>query len=61
MPPLALIEFAFERLRVRRIVATTVAQNQASINVMRRVGMAIHHNAEPGWPQVVGCCYRMTG
>jgi RimJ/RimL family protein N-acetyltransferase len=57
----AVLGFAFETLRVRRIVATTEAQNQSSIGVMRRLGMAIHRNAEPGWPQVVGCCYRMTG
>jgi RimJ/RimL family protein N-acetyltransferase len=57
----ALLEVAFETLRVRRVVATTEAQNQASISVMRRLGMAIIDNSEPGWPQVVGCRYGVTG
>lgn len=51
----ALLDFAFRTLRVRRVVATTGRTNEASIAVMRRLGMAIHSNEEPGWPEVVGC------
>lgn len=51
----ALGQFAFQTLRVRRIVATTERGNEASLGVMRRVDMTIHENTEPGWPEVVGC------
>jgi [ribosomal protein S5]-alanine N-acetyltransferase len=51
----ALIQFAFQTLCVRRIVATTELENEASLGVMRRLGMAIHQNSAPGWPQVAGC------
>lgn len=51
----ALVQFAFQTLRARRIVATTEAANGASLAVMRRVGMTIHTNTEPGRPEVVGC------
>jgi [ribosomal protein S5]-alanine N-acetyltransferase len=57
----ALLVFAFQNLRVRRVVATTERANEASIGVMRRLGMTVHHNAQPGWPQVVGCCHREDG
>jgi len=52
----ALIDFAFNVLRLRRIVATTTYENTRSIGVMRRVGMRIEQNpfAEPPWLQVVG-------
>ena len=52
----ALIDFAFNVLRLQRIVATTTYDNIRSIGVMRRVGMRIEQNpfAEPPWLQVVG-------
>lgn len=52
----AMIDYAFSRLRLKRIVATTTHDNIASIAVMRRVGMRIEANpySEPPWLQVVG-------
>jgi RimJ/RimL family protein N-acetyltransferase len=52
----ALIDYAFERLHLRRVVATTDHENAASIGVMRRLGMRIDRNpdVEPEWLQVVG-------
>jgi RimJ/RimL family protein N-acetyltransferase len=50
-----LIEFAFERLQLQRIIATTQSANAASIQVMRQLGMTIHFNEEEDWPEVVGC------
>lgn len=52
----ALIDFAFDRLRLGRVVATTEHDNAGSQAVMRRVGMRMHENAlpEPAWFQVVG-------
>jgi [ribosomal protein S5]-alanine N-acetyltransferase len=49
----ALIQFAFQTLRVRRIVATTELEKEASLRVMRRLGMAIHRDQLSR--QVVGC------
>ncbi|HLF36431.1 MAG TPA: GNAT family N-acetyltransferase, partial [Anaerolineales bacterium] len=52
----ALIEYAFVRLRLARIVATTTYDNTASVGVMRKLGMRVERNplAEPPWLQVVG-------
>ncbi len=52
----ALASYAFETIRLRRIVATTTYDNSASIAVMRRLGMHIECNPypEPSWMQVVG-------
>jgi RimJ/RimL family protein N-acetyltransferase len=52
----ALVEFAFDRLQLARIVATTERDNVASQALMRRLGMRIHSNPlpEPAWFQVVG-------
>jgi RimJ/RimL family protein N-acetyltransferase len=52
----ALIDYAFLRLQLCRIVATTEYRNVASIGVMRKLGMRIDRNpdAEPAWLQVVG-------
>jgi RimJ/RimL family protein N-acetyltransferase len=51
-----LIDFAFQQLRVKRIIATTEHNNAASIGVMRKLGMAIAQNPlpDPAWLQVVG-------
>ena len=52
----ALVTYAFDRLRLRRIVATTEHDNNRSIAVMRRLGMHIERNPgpEPAWFQTVG-------
>ena len=52
----ALAAFAFERLLLGRIVATTAHANAASIAVMRHLGMRLHENAsgQPPWFQVAG-------
>jgi [ribosomal protein S5]-alanine N-acetyltransferase len=52
----ALIAFAFQTLRLKRIVANTDYDNAASQGVMRKLGMTIDHNLlpEPEWFQVVG-------
>jgi [ribosomal protein S5]-alanine N-acetyltransferase len=52
----ALAAFAFERMHLGRIVATTERDNHASQAVMRRLGMRMHENAraDPDWFQVVG-------
>jgi len=52
----ALVDYAFQHLRLNRIVATTTYDNAASMGVMRKLGMRIEINPrpEPPWPQVVG-------
>ncbi len=52
----ALAAFAFERMHLGRIIATTERYNHASQAVMRRLGMRMHENAraDPDWFQVVG-------
>jgi ribosomal-protein-alanine N-acetyltransferase len=52
----AVIEFGFAELNLARIVATTTYDNEASMAVMRRLGMTIASNPlpEPTWFQVVG-------
>lgn len=52
----ALIDFAFQHLRVKRLIATTEYDNLASIGVLRKLGMRLEQNpfSEPSWLQVVG-------
>jgi RimJ/RimL family protein N-acetyltransferase len=52
----ALIAYAFDELKLQRIVATTTHTNTASIGVMQKVGMQIVKNPypDPPWLQVVG-------
>ena len=52
----AMITFAFQQMRLRRILATTEYENIASQNVMCKIGMQITRNPlpEPPWLQVVG-------
>jgi RimJ/RimL family protein N-acetyltransferase len=52
----ALVEYGFEILRLRRIVATTSHDNLASAAVMARLGMRVERNPypDPHWFQVVG-------
>lgn len=51
-----LVAYAFNELRLRRVVATTEHDNARSIKVMRRLGMRIEKNPqpEPAWLQTVG-------
>ena len=52
----AMIDYAFDVLKLKRIVATTTCDNIASMGVMRKVGMRVEQNPldEPPWLQVVG-------
>jgi RimJ/RimL family protein N-acetyltransferase len=52
----ALIDYAFQKLHLKRIVATTNYDNLGSMGVMRRLGMRVEKNPypEPPWLQVVG-------
>jgi RimJ/RimL family protein N-acetyltransferase len=52
----ALVQYAFETLRVHRVVATTSYDNAASIGVMRKLGMRVRRNPrnEPEWFQMIG-------
>jgi ribosomal-protein-alanine N-acetyltransferase len=51
-----LVGYAFEALRLARVVATTTHDNDGSLGVMRRIGMRIERNPtpEPAWFQAVG-------
>jgi ribosomal-protein-alanine N-acetyltransferase len=52
----AMSEYAFNQLRLKRVIATTEHSNVASQGVMQKVGMQIAHNPlpHPPWLQVVG-------
>jgi ribosomal-protein-alanine N-acetyltransferase len=52
----AMVEYAFQNMGLRRVVATTTYDNDGSIGVMRRLGMQIERNPfpDPPWMQVVG-------
>lgn len=52
----ALVGYAFDVLKLHRIVATTEHDNAASSRVMGKLGMRIERNPlpEPPWLQVVG-------
>ena len=52
----ALIDYGFQQLKLRRVVAMTRFDNAASIGVMRRLGMRVEHNTLPDtpWLQIVG-------
>lgn len=52
----ALVGYAFDDLRLHRVLATTEETNVASTAVMQRLGMTIEHNPfpDPPWMQVVG-------
>ena len=56
----ALIKFAFEVLKLGRIIVGTDHDNEASIGVMRKLGMRIERNPspEPPWFQVCGILER---
>jgi RimJ/RimL family protein N-acetyltransferase/ubiquinone/menaquinone biosynthesis C-methylase UbiE len=52
----AMIDYAFDTLNIRRIVATTGHDNPGSMAVMRRLGMRVEYNPmpEPAWFEVAG-------
>ena len=52
----ALVVYAFNQLRIKRVVATTSYDNTASMAVMRKLGMRVEKNPflNPPWLQVVG-------
>lgn len=55
-PAQALLDYAFNELHLRRVVATTTYDNEGSMGVMRRLGMRLERNPfpDPPWLQVVG-------
>jgi len=56
----AMIDFAFNDMHIRRIIATTEFENEGSQAVMHKLGMAVEQNPTPGepfWFQVVGTLY----
>jgi ribosomal-protein-alanine N-acetyltransferase len=52
----ALIDYAFQSLKLKRLIATTRYENVASQGVMKKLGMKICRNPfpEPEWLQIVG-------
>ena len=52
----ALVDYAFQHLDLKRVIATTDFDNHASMGVMRKLGMRVEKNPlkEPPWLQVVG-------
>ncbi|MBX3086071.1 MAG: GNAT family N-acetyltransferase [Anaerolineae bacterium] len=52
----AVVNYLFTEWHLNRIIATTEYDNEASISVMRRIGMRIERNPDPTpeWFQVVG-------
>ena len=56
----ALIDFAFQQLRVKCLIATTEYDNAASMGVMLKLGMTLAQNPlpDPPWLQVVGILER---
>lgn len=52
----AMIEYAFQKLRLKQILAVTEHTNLASQGVMKKVGMKLLRNTQPDpfWLQVVG-------
>jgi predicted acetyltransferase len=52
----ALVDYAFQHLVLKRILATTEFDNAASLGVMRKLGMKIDRNprSQPPWLQAVG-------
>jgi len=55
----AMVDYAFGRLNLKRIIATTEPDNDRSIRMMERLGMTVARNPseEPPWMQVVGLLY----
>jgi RimJ/RimL family protein N-acetyltransferase len=55
------VAYAFDNLQLARLAALTTADNEASMGVMRKLGMALHRNPlpDPEWLQVVGVLNRV--
>lgn len=58
----ALVDYAFQQIHLKRIIAETNYDNVASIRVMKKLGMRIETNpgSEPPWLQVVGVLENRT-
>lgn len=58
----AFVDYAFHQLRLKRILATTAYTNEASQQVMKKLGMRLTRNPlpEPEWLQVVGILENTT-
>ena len=58
----ALIRYSFEKLKLKRVIATTSSDNTASIGVMSKLGMKVIHNplSDPPWFQVIGVLENFT-
>jgi ribosomal-protein-alanine N-acetyltransferase len=58
----ALVDYAFQHLDLKGVIATTDFDNNASMGVMRKLGMRVEKNplAEPPWLQVVGVVENKT-
>jgi RimJ/RimL family protein N-acetyltransferase len=52
----AMCDYAFQELKLKRIIATTTYDNAASVGVMWKLGMRIERNPfpDPPWLQIVG-------
>jgi len=52
----ALVNYAFQKLHLKHIIATTDYDNLASLGVMRKLGMRVEKNprSDPPWLQAVG-------
>jgi RimJ/RimL family protein N-acetyltransferase len=59
----AVVEYAFNQMGLRRVIATTTYDNAASMGVMRKLGMRIERNPFPDPPylQVVGVLEHQPG
>jgi len=59
----ALVDYAFQHLNLKRVIATTDYDNVASMGVMRKLGMRLEANPspEPPWLQVVGVIENESG
>lgn len=57
----ALVDYAFRRLKLKRVVATTTHDNAASVRVMEKLGMRVERDTRsaPPWFQVVGVLERV--
>ena len=52
----AMVDYAFQQLNLKRVIATTDFDNYGSMGVMRKLGMRVEKNplGGPPWLQVVG-------
>jgi RimJ/RimL family protein N-acetyltransferase len=59
----AMVDYAFQSMGLRRVVATTTYDNAGSMGVMRKLGMRIERNPfpDPRWMQVVGVLEHQPG